>query len=65
MQNNNKCNIKESVILNTGSTFSSVKDKNVITGVRKAKKPIETMTNVGTQIIGQEDMVSQMKNIFL
>ena len=41
----------KAAILDTGSTFSSIKDKELLVNVRDAEVPIKMTTNVGDRVI--------------
>jgi hypothetical protein len=53
----NDFNIKKPIILDMGSMFNLVHDKQLITGMIKVKNPIKMMANVGTRILEQEGTV--------
>ena len=54
LQDNKDTSINDdTLLLDTGSTFSSIKNGNLITGVRPAERPIEMLTNAGTRIINK------------
>jgi hypothetical protein len=49
------------LVLDTGATFSSMKNKNLLAGVYEADKPIKMCTNTGTRLITQRGEMLGMK----
>ena len=47
-------NFKDAVLLDTGSTFSSMMNDELITGVHQVANPIEMQTNTGERIIDKK-----------
>ena len=47
----NNFNLDNSIILDSGSTFSSIKNKNLLFNINKAKHPINMKTNAGNNLI--------------
>jgi len=50
-------NFGTSLVLDTGSTFSSVHNKNLITNIKEATKPIMMKTNTGKRLIKEEGTI--------
>jgi len=53
LQKNDELNLKNSIILDTGSTFSSIKNKDPIKGVTTAKDPFIMKANTGSRYINK------------
>ena len=49
--------IKDVILLDTGATFSSVMNKDIITDIKKAEIPIVMRTNVGTRQINKTGQI--------
>ena len=64
LQNNNNeesFDIIESIILDTGSTFTLIKNKDLLTGVRITDEPIKMKTNMGTRTLVHIGNIPGMK----
>lgn len=60
-QKNNALNFETQLILVKRSTFSSIHNKNLITKVKKANKPIMMKRNTGTKVIQHQRTVEGFK----